>query len=98
MNYSETNKNLKKNGNKKFPKGKYFFGSVKVGERGQIVIPIKARKVFKINPGDQLLVFGEIKKGLGLMKASKLSKFITRIMPDFDLEGIDSEENLEEES
>lgn len=98
MNSTKINENLKKKGIKKFPKGKYFFGSVKVGERGQIVIPIKARKVFKINPGDQMLVFGEVKKGLGLMKASKLSKFITGMIPDFDLEGIDSEENLEEES
>ena len=29
-------------------KGNYFFGSVKVGERGQIVIPLKARDIFEI--------------------------------------------------
>ena len=49
------------------PKGKYFFGSVTVGERGQIVIPQKARKIFQIEPGDQLLMFGEEERGLAIM-------------------------------
>ena len=34
-----------------------FYGSVTVGERGQVVIPADARKQFKIKPGDKLLVF-----------------------------------------
>lgn len=49
------------------PKGKYFFGSVTVGERGQIVIPQKARKIFKIEPGDQVLVFGDEERGIAIM-------------------------------
>ncbi|MBP3460309.1 MAG: helix-turn-helix domain-containing protein [Lachnospiraceae bacterium] len=49
------------------PKGKYFFGSVTVGERGQIVIPKKAREVFEIEPGDQLLLFGDEEKGIGIV-------------------------------
>lgn len=49
------------------PKGKHFFGSVTVGERGQIVIPKKAREVFKIKPGDQLLIFGDEDKGIGII-------------------------------
>lgn len=49
------------------PKGKYFFGSVTVGERGQIVIPKKAREVFEIEPGDQLLLFGDEEKGIGII-------------------------------
>ena len=40
------------------PKGKFFFGSVVVGERGQIVIPKEARIVFNINAGDKLLILG----------------------------------------
>jgi len=63
----------------KHAKGKFFFGSVKVGERGQIVIPAKARKVFNINPGDQLLVFGHAKKGLGIMKATMLKNFAVKL-------------------
>ena len=34
------------------PKGKHLFGMVKVGDKGQIVIPAKARKLFDISPGD----------------------------------------------
>ncbi len=79
----------------KFSKGNYFFGSVKVGERGQIVIPAKARKIFKINPGDQILVFGDINKGLGLMKATKLKNFATKIFSTFTFK---EEENFEEEN
>ena len=52
------------------PKGKYFFGSVTVGERGQIVIPQKARKIFKVEAGDQMLVFGDEEQGIGLVPKS----------------------------
>ena len=38
------------------PKGKHIFGTVRVGERGQIVLPKQARDVFKIKPGDLLIV------------------------------------------
>ncbi|MEE0859541.1 MAG: helix-turn-helix domain-containing protein [Acutalibacteraceae bacterium] len=51
------------------PKGKYMFGAVTVGEKGQIVIPAKARKVFNIKPGDTLIVFGDIQQGLALVNA-----------------------------
>lgn len=50
------------------PKGKHAFGMVTVGDKGQIVIPAKARKVFHINPGDQILVLGDEERGLALMK------------------------------
>lgn len=43
--------------------GKYVFGIVKVGERGQVVIPKHAREVFKINPGDKLIVLGDTNQG-----------------------------------
>lgn len=52
--------------------GKYFFGSVTVGDRGQIVIPKKAREVFQIQPGEQLLIFGDEEKGLGIMPKKPL--------------------------
>ena len=51
-------------------KGKHMFGLVTVGDKGQIVIPVRARRVFNINPGDQLLVLGdEDRGGLALMDA-----------------------------
>ncbi|MCI6615707.1 helix-turn-helix domain-containing protein [Ruminococcus sp.] len=43
--------------------GKFVFGIVKVGEKGQVVIPKHAREVFKINPGDKLVVLGDTKQG-----------------------------------
>ena len=41
------------------PKGKHMFGLVTVGERGQIVIPKRAREIFGIRPGDQLMLLGD---------------------------------------
>ncbi|MCR5649632.1 MAG: helix-turn-helix domain-containing protein [Lachnospiraceae bacterium] len=54
------------------PKGKHIFGMVKVGEKGQIVIPAKARKIFDINPGDNLLVLGDEGQGLAIIKEKGL--------------------------
>ena len=53
------------------PKGKHIFGTVRVGERGQIVLPKQARDVFKIKPGDMLVVLGDEEPehpGIALMK------------------------------
>ena len=58
------------------PKGKYMFGTVTVGDRGQIVIPAKARKVFGINPGDSLVVLGDVNQGLALLKTHFLLDLI----------------------
>lgn len=52
------------------PKGKHLFGLVTVGDKGQIVIPAKARKIFEISSGDQLVVLGDEGQGLALVKAS----------------------------
>ena len=49
------------------PKGKYVFGVVTVGEKGQIVIPVKARRIFGIRPGDNLLVLGDDERELALV-------------------------------
>lgn len=52
------------------PKGKHLFGTVRVGEKGQIVIPKQAREIFSINPGDSLMILGdESQNGLALIKA-----------------------------
>ena len=53
--------------------GKYIFGVCKVGEKGQIVIPKDARKVFDIKSGDSLLLLGDTKKGLALVKTEVFS-------------------------
>ena len=58
------------------PKGKFFFGSVVVGERGQIVIPKEARIVFNINAGDKLLILGDDERGLGIVHQRDLINFV----------------------
>lgn len=58
------------------PKGKFFFGAVVVGERGQIVIPKEARDVFNINAGDKLLILGDEERGLGIVHQRDLINFI----------------------
>ncbi|MBR5181531.1 MAG: helix-turn-helix transcriptional regulator [Clostridiales bacterium] len=50
------------------PKGKHMFGLVTVGDKGQIVIPAKARKMFDISAGDQLVILGEEGQGLAAVK------------------------------
>lgn len=50
------------------PKGKHIFGMVKVGDKGQIVIPSKARKLFQIEAGDNLIVLGDELQGIAIIK------------------------------
>ena len=54
------------------PKGKHIFGMVKVGDKGQIVIPAKARKIFDIQPGDSLIVLGDEGQGIAIIKEKGL--------------------------
>ena len=46
-----------------------FIVSVKVGPKGQITIPIEARKMFEIKEGDTLMVMGDKERGIALLKA-----------------------------
>ena len=57
------------------PKGKHFFGAVTVGERGQIVIPKKARDVFQIKPGHTVIVVGDDERGLAVVPESYMNVF-----------------------
>ena len=50
-------------------RGKHMFGVVTVGDKGQIVIPVRARRVFNIRPGDQLMVLGDENSGIALVDA-----------------------------
>ena len=61
------------------PKGHYIFGTVKVGERGQIVIPREARDKFDIKAGDTLFVLGDEKWGIAVTKSDVLQKFAADI-------------------
>lgn len=51
-------------------KGKKFYGSVTVSERGQVVIPAEARADFDIKTGDKLLVLADLEKGIVFTKSN----------------------------
>ncbi len=74
------------------PDGKRFYGAITVSERGQVVIPAEARRDFGIEVGDKLLVFGDLEKGLWVVKASML---IDK-MPDL-MAGLSADNLLKEE-
>ncbi len=59
--------------------GKYIFGVVKVGDKGQIVIPKDARKLYGINPGDALIVLGD-QRGMALLKTEIFQTVIDQAM------------------
>ncbi len=74
------------------PKGHYIFGTVKVGERGQIVIPKEARKVFHINAGDTLIVLGDEKWGIAVTKSDVLEKYAMDVFHKISEEDIDEDQ------
>lgn len=61
-------------------RGKFLYGVVTVGERGQIVIPKEARDQFKIKPGEKVIVVGDIEKGIGIVKADAMKELALNIM------------------
>ena len=73
----------------KKPVGKYAW-TVTVGEKGQIVIPKQARKIFDIQPGDQLVILGDEKRGLAIPPRSALMQFAQAV---FDTQEESEESN-----
>ena len=61
--------------------GMSIYGTVKVGDRGQVVIPAEARKDFNIKPGDLLLVVaGKNRRGIAMVKADAMKEFASRVL------------------
>ena len=60
-------------------KAQRVFGTAKVGDRGQIVIPKEAREFFGIEPGDTLLILGKTETGLIVSKPDALNDLANRI-------------------
>ena len=55
---------------------RYFMSSVKIGPKGQIVIPKEARDMFGLQPGDALVLLADKKKGIALQTADKLNPLL----------------------
>lgn len=56
------------------------FGTAKVGDRGQIVIPKEARELFQIQPGDTLLILGDVETGLIVSRPEVLNSLADEIL------------------
>ena len=69
------------------------FGTAKVGERGQIVIPKEARELFHIQPGDTLLILGEEETGLIVSRPEVLTDLANRFFNTKNTEDANDEGN-----
>lgn len=67
------------------PKGKNAW-SVKIGEKGQFVIPKEAREMLGIKPGDTILVLGDEEKGIAIPPKAIMNKMISMIMGQLSME------------
>ena len=65
-------------------RGRHIFGTAKVGEKGQIVIPKEARTVFGIRPGDTLLVLGDETRGIVVTRPEVMRDVAARIFDESD--------------
>lgn len=74
------------------PEGKRFYGAITVSERGQVVIPVDARRDFNIEVGDKLLVMGDLEKGLWIVKASVLFEKAPDLFAILEAENIQPKE------
>ena len=68
-----------------FPEGKYAW-MVKIGEKGQFVIPKEARDMFDLQPGSSILVLGDAEKGIAILPRAKQSEYISRIFDEVNQE------------
>ena len=75
-------------------KGRYIFGTAKVGEKGQIVIPKDARTLFGIEPGDTLLILGDEENGILVSKPEVLHQAADQIFQRMERQSDGNDKNL----
>lgn len=63
--------------------GKYAW-MVKIGEKGQFVIPKDARELFDLQPGKEILVLGDEKRGLAILPKEMQEEYIKRIFSEIE--------------
>lgn len=61
------------------PNGKFAW-MVKIGEKGQFVIPKEARDLFDLKPGYEILVLGDRERGIAILPRDQQQEFLSRIM------------------
>ena len=62
-------------------KARQIFGTARVGDRGQIVIPKDAREFYGITPGDTLLILGDIERGIAIPRKETINDIHQRAFP-----------------
>ena len=65
------------------PNGKYAW-MVKIGEKGQFVIPKEAREIFGFQPGDEILVLGDKKRGIAILPKEKQQDTIKQVFSEIE--------------
>lgn len=61
------------------PRGKHLFGTVTVGDKGQIIIPKQARDLFHIQKGDRVILLGDESQGLALINEKQFMRMVEDI-------------------
>ena len=65
------------------PQGKHAW-MVKIGEKGQFVIPKEARDIFGFHPGDELLVLGDEVRGIVVTRPEVMRDVAAKIFDESD--------------
>ena len=71
---------------------RYFMSSMKIGPKGQIVIPKEARDMFGLQPGDTLVLMADRKKGLALQTVDKLNPLMKSVFNSLPSESEEAED------
>ena len=61
-----------------------FAWMVKIGEKGQFVIPKEARELFDLKPGDEILVLGDKSKGIAIPPKEKQNEVVKQLMNEIE--------------
>ena len=67
--------------------------TVKIGEKGQFVIPKEARDMLGVKPGDTILVLGDEERGLAILPKSMMEEYISKIFGEVGLGSFDGMED-----
>ena len=61
-----------------------FAWMVKIGEKGQFVIPKEARELFDLQPGSEILVLGDAKRGIAILPKDLQDEYIAKIFSEIE--------------